>query len=224
MRAPVIGAFARDAAELVALTEASTVITHRDERALHGALAVALAAHHAAHRGGIEPRAYREELAGIAGEGSALLAPIDTALAHLDRPTALLAAALGLEKRGVSGYILHTAPIALHAAIRHQGDVRGAVEAVLPLGGDTDTVAAVAAGIAGSTRGCELPEDWLRGLAEWPRSAAWIRRLSEQLERVVATREAQRPVSLPPLAVAPRNAVFLGIVLGHAVRRLLPPY
>lgn len=231
MRAPIIGVFARDLAELAALVSASTEITHRDARALHGALAVALAAHHAAHkrdsRGRIDPSAYRADLAAIIPDPASPLLPlIDTALAHLDRPSTDLARTLDLHRRGVTGYILHTAPIALHAALRHAPDVRATISAILPCGGDTDTVAAIAAAISGSaaTTDADLPADWLNALRDWPRSTAWMGRLADQLAVVAASRIPQRPITLPPLMILPRNAVFLAIVLGHGFRRLLPPY
>ncbi len=231
MRAPIIGVFARSHAELTALVAASTEITHRDARALHGALAIALAAHHAAHkrtgRGRIDPAAFRADLAAIIPDPSSPLLPlIDAALTHLDRPTTDLARTLGLHRRGVSGYILHTAPIALHAALRHAPDVRATITAVLPCGGDTDTVAAIAAAISGAAATTEddLPADWLARLADWPRSPAWMRQLGEQLASVAESRSPQRPISLVPLMIVPRNAAFLAVVLGHGLRRLLPPY
>lgn len=48
MRAPIIGAALADVDRIVAFVDASTRITHRDPRAGAGALAIAIAAHHAA--------------------------------------------------------------------------------------------------------------------------------------------------------------------------------
>src|SRR5690606_2060675 len=74
MRAPVIGVYARGLDELAALTDASTRITHTDQRAIDGARAVALAAHHAAgaaNAGGrIDPAAYRADLTSLLPHGS----------------------------------------------------------------------------------------------------------------------------------------------------------
>ena len=54
------------------------------------------------------------------------------------------AASLGLTN-GVTGYIYHTVPVAVYAWLRHYGDFRVTLEAVLDCGGDTDTVGAIAA-------------------------------------------------------------------------------
>jgi hypothetical protein len=51
-----------------------------------------------------------------------------------------------------------------------------------------------------------------------------MRRLAAAATQAV---ESGRPVKLPavfPVVGAPRNAVFLTAVVGHAFRRLLPPY
>jgi hypothetical protein len=138
-----------------------------------------------------------------------------------------LADALGLQ-RGVSGYVYHTVPLALYCWLRHSGDSRRAVEEVIALGGDADSMGAIVGGLAGATVGVSgIPEEWIGGLLEWPRSVAWMRRVAASLAsqfpiRGVGTR--QRPLSLFWPGVIPRNLVFLVIVLLHGLRRLLPPY
>src|SRR5204863_9362397 len=44
---------------------------------------------------------------------------------------------------GVTGYIAHTVPVAIYAFLKYPDDYRTAVESVIRLGGDTDTVAAI---------------------------------------------------------------------------------
>jgi hypothetical protein len=96
---------------------------------------------------------------------------------------------------------------------------------VVRCGGDTDTAAAIAGGIIGSGAGKEgIPDEWLASLAEWPRTAAWMARLGQQLERVMQQVRPEQPISLPIAAVLLRNGVFLLLVLLHGLRRLLPPY
>jgi ADP-ribosylglycohydrolase len=58
MRAPMIGAWFTDPDRIAPFVAASTAITHRDPRAHSGALAIAIAAHHAVHDRG-EPRDQR---------------------------------------------------------------------------------------------------------------------------------------------------------------------
>lgn len=69
-----------------------------------------------------------------------------------------------------------------------------------------------------------LPQDWLSGLMEWPRSVGWMEQLGNQLDRVIQTGVAEKPCPLFPLSLLLRNLGFLGIVLFHGFRRLLPPY
>jgi hypothetical protein len=69
-----------------------------------------------------------------------------------------------------------------------------------------------------------IPKDWLDGLWEWPRSAVWMGRLAEAASNAVATGGPVRPPRVFPLLGLVRNAVFLGVVLAHVARRVLPPY
>ncbi len=64
-------------------------------------------------------------------------------------------------------------------------------------------------------------------LWEWPRSAAWMRRLAERLARQFpAGGSPVRQKPLPPFrpGLIPRNLLFLAVVMVHGFRRLLPPY
>jgi ADP-ribosyl-[dinitrogen reductase] hydrolase len=131
---------------------------------------------------------------------------------------------LGLT-RGVSGYMYHTAPVALFAWLRHGADYRACLEGVVAAGGDTDSVGAMAGALSGALAGeAGLPADWLAGYAEFPRHPAILRRLADAVARVRETGAPQPPVAYCWPAVAPRNLLFLLAVLAHGFRRLLPPY
>jgi len=141
-----------------------------------------------------------------------------------------LASQLGLGN-GITGYVNHTVPASLFCWLRTPGDFRRAVEEVVSLGGDTDTTGAVVGGLAGATVGeGGIPREWIEGLLEWPRSVAWMSRLARQLSRrfpapgVTARDEACPPVALFWPGLPLRNLVFLLLVLGHGLRRTLPPY
>lgn len=67
-------------------------------------------------------------------------------------PPSSLACSLG-QIHGVSGYINHTVPVALYCWACAPRDVGKAVELAVRLGGDTDTVAAIAGGLAGAAGG-----------------------------------------------------------------------
>ena len=216
MRAPIIGAWHEDPERVVAFVAASTAITHRDPRAHDGALAIALAARRAVWCGEPDP-------AGVLADIRAritcreLLEAIQRVENALDREPRELAGDLGLA-RGVTGYVVHTVPICLHAWLRAPRDFRGAVTSVIELGGDTDTTGAIVGALAGASVGeGGLPADWL-AIADYPRSLAWIRTLGDH----VAARS--RPVPLCWPAMVPRNLVFAAIVLATGLRRLLPPF
>jgi ADP-ribosylglycohydrolase len=233
MRAALLGVcLGKESDRLWAYVRASTRLTHTDPKAERGALLVALAAHHGALQGpqGASAALFLEEvrkaIPELDPELRALLYMIEE---HAKRNASAeeLADALGL-RRGVSGYVYHTVPIALYCWLRHPGDFRRAVEEVIALGGDADSTGAIVGAMAGATVGVVgIPEEWICGLAEWPRSAAWMRGLAQRLARQFpragdGVREKPHPLFWPGLL--PRNALFLLIVLLHSFRRLLPPY
>jgi ADP-ribosyl-[dinitrogen reductase] hydrolase len=227
MRAAVLGVcLGGDGARLRAYIGASTRLTHRDPRADRAALLVALAAHHGAVHGPTGARADAflpsalEAMPDRDGEVDWLIA---TLAAHLERgaPAIEFADALGLTT-GVTGYSYHSVPVALYSWLRHPDDFRGAVEEVIELGGDTDSIGAIVGGIAGATVGAAgIPADWLDGLLEWPRSVTWMRCLAERLAESTTT---PAPLPLFWLGLLPRNGLFLSAVLLHVLRRMLPPY
>ena len=211
MRAAVIGLFARDDEHLRALVAASTRLTHADPRAEAGARVVAWAARLGA------------EVGPVAVTFDRFWSAVDA-----DLPEGELRRALGRLREGpdivvgpagVSGYVNHTVPAAVAAWLAHPGDVRGAVEWVVRLGGDADTTGAIAGALVGATAGAAaVPADWTVGLAEWPRSVGWLRRLAVRL----ADGGPPLPLFWPGLVA--RNLVFAVVVIGHGVRRLLPPW
>jgi ADP-ribosylglycohydrolase len=233
MRSALLGVcLGRDHDRLRAFVRASTRLTHTDPRAERGALLVALAAHHGAEHGpaGVNRDAFLagvRQLPGLVDEELApLLAKLEDHLRR-DAPAAELAAALGL-RRGVTGYVYHTVPVALYCWLRSPGDFRRAVEEVIALGGDADTTGAIVGALAGATLGADgIPAEWLAGLAEWPRSVAWLRELARRLALRFFPGPGDVPLGAPPFfwpGLLPRNLFFLLVVLAHGFRRLLPPY
>ena len=227
MRAAIIGAAVTDPAQLRAFVRASTRLTHTDPKAEYGALAVALAAQFASAGQLSDSAAYLAELQHhLQGEGDELMTLLYQAetSAQQGQSTQAFAAEIGSDW-GVSGYIYRSVPVALQACFLHGTDFRSAIMAIVKCGGDTDSVGAIAGGILGcAIPAHELPQDWLSGLMEWPRSVSWMERLGEQLDRIVQTKIIDKPLQLFPLSLLLRNLGFLGIVLFHGFRRLLPPY
>ncbi|MBF5043251.1 ADP-ribosylglycohydrolase [Aggregicoccus sp. 17bor-14] len=229
MRAPLLGVcWAHDDAALRAHVEASTRLTHTDPRALDGALLVAWAAALGARgevqqpeqtAGWLAERASTPQLAAALSLAATGLAAGETVAQYAER--------LGLA-RGVTGFVVHTVPVALYAWLAHRADFRQAVESVVLLGGDTDTTGAIVGALAGATLGADaVPPEWLAAYRDWPRGVAWMRRLAARLARAfpsdgapVATRP--EPLCWPALPL--RNLAFTLVVLAHGLRRLLPPY
>jgi len=199
---------------------ASTRLTHTDPRAITGALCVALAARLAS----APDQDLNQPVSIINTVTEQLATHLNPELdAHLRLAADMLAAnasptefAAAINQHdGVTGYINHVVPAALYCWLRTPNDFRCIIESAVALGGDSDTVAAIAGAIAGARLGPEsIPTDWLNDLAEWPCDAAWMTRLAED----------RSPPSLPWARILFRNLLFFLIVLAHAFWRLAPPY
>ena len=131
---------------------------------------------------------------------------------------------MGLSK-GVSGYVYHTVPVALHAVMTHAPDFKAAILAAVECGGDTDTIAAIVGAVMGSGIGhANLPRDWIEKLWLWPLDEAWMKRVcASMLSRKVEGSNFHQ-TRFPFWKACLRNMFFLVIVLIHAFKRLLPPY
>ncbi len=220
MRSAIIGLrWAGDRAQRVAFVSASTHLTHRDPQALSAALAVAETAAWIANG---EPlpdlwAAWRH-----CGDDTMWISLIAT----LQRLTAAeasvddLAQALNCPQR-VSGYAMHSVPLALFAWLRHRHDPTTGFTALLRCGGDTDTMAAIAGALYGADDGeAGFPPQWISRICDWPLSLSRLRAAGSAL--TCPSEVDARPVPwawpLQPL----RNLVFLTVILGHGFRRLWP--
>lgn len=227
MRAPILGAATDDLQALRPLVRASTRLTHTDEKAEFGALAAALAAHLACRQERVAGEDFLAQLKTLLkGDGAEFLALMQSAVesARQGQATADFAAALGLGQ-GVSGYMYHTMPVVIQAWLRHQGDFRAAIIAMVECGGDADSTAAILGGIVGAGTGRQgIALEWQSGLLEWPRSLGWMARLGAKLGAEPAGSSDKCAPGLFFPAVLLRNLFFLAVVLFHGFRRLLPPY
>lgn len=223
MRSAVIGVFfAENTEQRRQFVEASTQLTHTDPRAFIGALAVAEMAAWVCVSNDSSPVPVLKNLSPLP-EWQALVGKMETA--H-DAGVSVqeFTAMLGLSN-GVTGYVFHTVPVALYAWWRHRGDFRGALEAALACGGDTDTVGAITAAVAGADLGNNaIPSDLIKGLADWPRSASWLQRLGERLAEQSAVSKPLGPLPLFWPALPFRNLAFLLVVLVHGFSRLIPRF
>ncbi len=233
MRAPVLGVcLGSDLPQLGEFLRGSTRLTHTDPKAEYGAFAVAWAAYRSsAGRGGPPPeaRGFVEELRRILKgdrHSAALFERLDPVVLSLEtgQTTEAFADSLGLDQ-GVSGYIYHTVPVAIHAWLRHPDDYREAVQAAIRCGGDTDTVAAVTGALVGARVGkAGIPAEWIRDVIDWPRSARWVEGLARRVAEGKWRQGRQPAYPLAVWALPLRNALFFLWVLKHVFRRLLPPY
>ena len=227
MRSALIGVcFGHEPDRMRALVGASTRITHTDERAEVGALAVALAAHFSAEHE-VSSRDYIAALQAMLGprDGEFLdLIERAAASAAAGESSADFARKIGCP-HGVSGYIYHTVPVVLQTWMRHRDHYAQGIAEIIRCGGDTDTTAAILGAIVGAGVGRDgIPESWLDGIREWPRTIPWMERLGRRLAEVCADREARQALPLSVSGLFLRNFVFLLLVLAHGFRRVLPPY
>jgi ADP-ribosylglycohydrolase len=226
MRAALIGVcFGHDTQRLTTLVRAATRITHTDPKAEHGALAVALAAQLASRGVDVTPAEFVNTL-GEHVTDAEFMALVRSAADSAARGDSAEAFAEGIRcGKGVSGYMYHTLPCALQVWLTHQNDYREAVTAMVRLGGDADTTAAIVGAIVGARVGkAGIPAEWLNNLVEWPRSVAWMERLGARLAARAEDTARRQAVWINPFALLLRNALFMIVVLLHGFRRLLPPY
>lgn len=219
MRSALIGVmYGKEDEKLRAFVRASTRLTHTDPLAETGALLVALAA-------------------GTKGDWDVVLARLEGAVATDERwapiiqglkislkegETTLAYAQRLCPARGVSGFMLHTVPVALHAALS-SSTVGEAVIAAVDCGGDTDTTGAIAGAISGARFGATIPQEWLSGWRDVPITLGYMEEVAEQLRRTAAGREGIM-IEFSWFLALGRNIWFLGIILLHIIRRMLPPY
>lgn len=229
MRSGLLGVYAGDDIYyLKKLVTVSTKLTHNDERAEQGAIAVALACQYASSK----------KLEDIKAED--IFEIFRLHITNEELWNKLIEVKCGLEENltaiemadkmaltnGVTGYVIHTVPMAIFCWLRHSGNFKASIEEVIYLGGDTDTTGAIVGAIAGATVGSSgITPDLLGGIVDWPRSVKWIRQLSAKLSQHMDNKDeksAALGLFWPGLIL--RNIFFTLIVLLHGFRRLFPPY
>ena len=216
MRAPIIGAsFPNDDEIRQRFVTASTIMTHRDPRALESALMIASAAAMACS-GSLDENGILDQLESHIRSDE--MQKRFTILRHylIERESVQKFADRISRKPGyVTGFAPDSACVALFAWLRHRRDFHQTIDSVVHAGGDTDTIAFIAGSIAGIECGREaFPKEWIDRLYDWPIHPQFLDEISNG-------RKAIYPIW--PLGLL-RNGLFLCVVLFHGFRRLLPPY
>jgi ADP-ribosylglycohydrolase len=214
MRAALLGLHARDETQLEQLVEVSTILTHRDPRALDGALLVARWARSgSADRSAVLAAVARIRDAAFAQRvGWAVVAAFDgCTLAELRDRVRLHA--------GPTGFVVDTLAAVAFCWLRHPQQPAEAISAAVALGGDTDTVAAIVGALLGAELGARelaarVPAAWTTQLRDGPLDAEYLSRLASALTNSL------RVPRLTWLGSLLRNLVMLLIVLGHGFARL----
>ncbi len=227
MRSAILGAyFAHDPDRRRAFVAASTGLTHRSWQAETAAQAVSECVALTLQNHGQPPAApVLATLRGLSREAEwhSVLSRIESGLAA-PSSVAEFVHTMGLE-RGVTGYALHVVPVAIFAWLRHPGDFRAAMTAALDCGGDTDTVGAILGAMIGASVGKDgIPAEWREAICDWPRSLSFMERVASRLAEQTQTGQPPGQVRCFWPGLIPRNLLFLGVVLAHGFRRLVPPY
>ena len=228
MRAPIIGLYyAHDESARDDFISMSTKMTHADPRATFMAAGIAdIIAHSASGKihwpqmsmmfrlaasrhSAAKDEAYITELTGL----------LDILDESYEQGHALAhgLAEIGCEK-GIDGYVYRSALGAAYIA-SHSRDYLDAIERSVMQGGDTDSTAALAAAIlaVGVSDQTAIP---LKGICDWPISENLVAEHAECLHWRQKC-EISEPGYIPLFL---RNLVFIGLDMGHIIRRALPPY
>ena len=179
--APVGVLFEGDWEMLRSAAAAQSRVTHQDPRCAGASVAVAGAVALAMRPGAIHGPAFLAELAELvaleSGEIAAAVRGLE-AWVHLPPPAAAgHVRAVGLDPghtdpwRGISSFVVPSLAWSLYAFLRSPDDYWTTICTAIAVGGDTDTMAAMAGGIAGARAGVHaLPRHLVRRLndrGEW---------------------------------------------------------
>ena len=225
---PILGRHGACGADGVCVgADRSTRITHTDPRAFDGAFLLATWARLAVSLG---RQPSLEELEGAVGSQwrdpdtwLPLLASLKESLGKGESSAAFVTGQ-GWTK-GPTGFVVHTVGAALHVLHSPHDSWEATVRSTVRLGGDTDSVAAVVSALASLAPGREgVPKSWENGLGDWPMTARWLREVEGQARQAWLD---QAPVACRSVWVGSmwaRNITMAALMLGHVVRRAMPPY
>ena len=217
MRAGVLGVvFASDGESRQRWGRALAALTHRDERAIEGALFVAEVCARASTSRSASRAGWIREAASVLRD-ERLVAAAHEGLLLAERGVELDEAA---ELVGTTGYIVHSVALCSYAFVRGENEpALETLERVVRMGGDTDTHAAIVGGWIGAERGVGAwPPSFIANLDDGPFGPTHLRRLAGALAH---GQPLPRWSWFHALA---RNLVLYPVVIGHGLLRVLPPW
>ena len=215
MRAAVVGAaFPRDQERRLSYGKSLAEVTHRDSRAVDGALFVAELA--ALSVAATDTGSRAQLVAGglnVVNEPSLKVA-ISEAVSLAEGEAGVKEAAKAL---GTTGFVLHTVPFAAFCFTRFGDDVLVTLAESISAGGDTDSIGAILGGWLGALHGAEaLPHELLRKIHDGPFGPTHLHALGRALARGEAAPKYSR------LRALLRNLALYPVILAHGFRRLVP--
>jgi ADP-ribosylglycohydrolase len=220
MRAAIIGSFFDDQPEKrVIFGRALARVTHRDERAVEGALYVAeLAA--------ALPRGPTGKQMDTSQAEARLVVTVKEFGDTLDRARQMALGGSSTSEAanvcGTSGFVIHSVPLATFALLRYGNDPLFALSEVISAGGDTDSTAAILGAWLGASHGAEaLPGSLIDRIHDGPFGPTHLRALASCLFSISESESVPIP-SYSSTAALLRNLALLPVILGHGFRRLLP--
>jgi len=169
--------------------EQSALPTHGHPVGVEGAQLIARATAHAAARGPLPPATDRTAFAAEVFDALGIAACTDAMRPVLEAARdAAVQGQLEALPTGVAAH--HSVPTAIACYAAHPGDFAAAVSAAVCLGGDCDTIAALAGGIAGAHYGVDaIPPQWIAWLegdsdANGGQGREYLRALAGRLAQV----------------------------------------
>ncbi len=211
MRTAVLAVLLKGKAdELEEYVKANTFITHADERAYETSLVLSRLVIRNIDNGHIEPEDLKKASRNIqnAEFNEALDKLYESFKSGKDPDEYISQIGLG---NGVTGYCIHTFCAAIYANLYFKNDFNKIIHWCISCGGDTDSVAAVAGALAASSEKCELPEDLIANIKDWPFSLKYMKSISVSANKL----------KFPAIKMFMRNVFFVPLILILAVIRVL---
>ena len=182
MRAAIVGAFFHDRPEArETFGRAIAQVTHRDERAVDGALYIAELASACVRNPSDRPREVLQSEARRVVHNPQLGSALDQARALALKGAGTSEAA---EACGTSGFVIHTTAFATFTFLRHGDDPIRAISEAIYAGGDTDSMGAIVGGWMGALHGVDaLPGNLIARIHNGPFGPSHLRALGLALAR-----------------------------------------